>query len=238
MRHRRNVTRALVGASAIAFATLSSPAAAQRVDRIVAFGDSYADQDNAQQLGLISPGLQPLYPTGRFSGGSNYIDSLSQILNAPVVNFAIGGARSSPDFLFEVNSFLAGGGGPAFPTVTPTFNENDLLAISIGGNDARAYAGAPGVIPAGASVTAAPAAATTAVAAATTGLNALVAAGAPTISFLAGDTGRLFEFGITPAQSAIRTAYSNAYNGGMLSALACYAANGVMVHYLELTVLL
>ena len=238
MRHRRQFTRALLGASAIAFAMLPSPAAAQRVNRIVAFGDSYADQDNAQQLGLISPATQPLYPTGRFSGGSNYIDTLSQILNAPVVNFAIGGARSNPDFLFEVNSFLAGGGGPAFPTVTPTFGQNDLLAISIGGNDARAYAGSAGVIPFGASVAAAPGAAATAVASATTGLNALVAAGAPTISFLAGDTGRLFEFGITPAQSAIRTAYSNAYNGGMQTALAGYAANGVMVHYLDLTILL
>ncbi|HEX6218128.1 MAG TPA: autotransporter domain-containing protein [Sphingomicrobium sp.] len=238
MRNRRQLNRALFGASAIAFAMLPAPAAAQRVDRIVAFGDSYADQDNAQQLGLISPGLQPLYPTGRFSGGTNYIDTLSQILNAPVVNFAIGGARSSPDFLFEVNSFLAGGGGPAFPTVTPTFQPNDLLAVSIGGNDARAYAGNPGVIPVGASVANAPAAAATAVTAATTGLNALVAAGAPTISFLAGDTGRLFEFGITPAQSDIRTAYSNAYNAGMQTALAGYAANGVMVHYLDLTILL
>ena len=238
MIHRRLLARAVLGATVAAFTMLPSPAAAQQIDRIVAFGDSYADQDNAQQLGLISPAVQPLYPTGRFSGGSNYIDTLSQLLNAPVVNFAIGGARSSPDFLFEVNSFLAGGGGPAFPTVTPTFQANDLLAVSIGGNDARAYAGGPGVIPAGASVAAAPAAAATAVAAATSGLNALVAAGAPTISFLAGDTGRLFEFGITPAQSAIRTAYSNAYNSGMQTALAGYAANGVMVHYLDLTVLL
>jgi outer membrane lipase/esterase len=238
MRHRRQFARALVGASAFAIAALPTPAAAQRVDRIIAFGDSYADQDNAQQLGLISPGFQPLYSTGRFSGGTNYIDTLSQILGAPVQNFAIGGARATPDFLFEVNSFLAGGGGPAFPAITPTFNDGDLLAVSIGGNDARAYAGNPGVIPVGSSVAAAPAAAASAVTAATTGLNALVAAGAPTISFLAGDTGRLFEFGITPAQSAIRTAYSNAFNAGMQTTLAGYAANGVTVHYLDLTAIL
>ena len=239
MRNRRQFTRALLGASLLAFAMLPSPASAQRIDRIVAFGDSYADQDNAQQLGLISPGLQPLYPTGRFSGGTNYIDTLSQILDAPVVNFAIGGARSSPDFLFEVNSFMAGGGGVAFPTVTPTFGPGDLLAVSIGGNDARAYAGpAGGAIPAGSSVANAPAAAVSAVTAATTGLNALVAAGAPTISFLAGDTGQLPEFGLTPAQAAIRTAYSNAYNGGIQTALAGYAANGATVHYLDLTILL
>ena len=238
MPNRRTFVRAFLASSALALAALPTPASAQHITRIVAFGDSYADQDNALQLGLITPSTLPLYSTGRFSGGSNYIDTLSQLLNAPVTNFAIGGARATPDFLFEVQSFLAGGGGPAFPTVTPTFQEGDLLAISIGGNDARSYAGNPGVIPVGASVAAAPAAAATAITAATTGLNSLVAAGAPTISFLAGDTGRLFEFGITPAQSAIRSAYSTAFNQGMQTTLAGYAANGVTVHYLDLNILL
>ena len=39
--------------------------------------------------------IQQLYPTGRFSGGTNYIDTLSQLLAAPVENFAIGGARAT-----------------------------------------------------------------------------------------------------------------------------------------------
>ncbi|HJU77335.1 MAG TPA: hypothetical protein VJ597_05335, partial [Sphingomicrobium sp.] len=86
----RLICRALIGASALALAAV--PAAAQRVDRIVAFGDSYADDNNALQLGLIPPAFQPLYPTGRFTGGSNYVDSLSELLDAPVDNFAIGGA--------------------------------------------------------------------------------------------------------------------------------------------------
>ena len=44
------------------------------------------------QLGYANPQALAVYPTGRFSGGSNYIDTLSQILQVPVHNFAIGGA--------------------------------------------------------------------------------------------------------------------------------------------------
>ncbi|MEO6255824.1 MAG: hypothetical protein ABIO69_03360 [Sphingomicrobium sp.] len=46
------MSRALIGASTFALALLSaSPAAAQRIERIVAVGDSYADDNNAFQLG-------------------------------------------------------------------------------------------------------------------------------------------------------------------------------------------
>ena len=115
--------------------TLATPAAAQRIDRIVAFGDSYADDNNATSLILANPAtpaatraqIQQLYPTGRFSGGTNYIDTLSQLLNAPVDNFAIGGARTDnrnqtpglPGFTFEVNTFLAGGAPAPFQTRHP-----------------------------------------------------------------------------------------------------------------------
>ena len=52
---------------AVASAALlpAAPAAAQTVTRIVAFGDSYADEGNFFQLTGIST---PVYPTGRFSG--------------------------------------------------------------------------------------------------------------------------------------------------------------------------
>ena len=151
-------TRILAGALLAATAlTVATPAAAQRIDRIVAFGDSYADDNNATSLILGNPGtpaatraqIQQLYPTGRFSGGTNYIDTLSTLLNAPVENFAIGGARTGnlnqtpglPGFTFEVNTFLAGGAAAPFQTVTPSFGPGDLLAVSIGGNDARAFTG-------------------------------------------------------------------------------------------------
>ena len=154
MTNHRLFAGALLAATALSVAT---PAAAQRIDRIVVFGDSYADDNNATSLILANPGtpaatraqIQQLYPTGRFSGGTNYIDTLSQLLNAPVENFAIGGARTGnrnqtpglPGFTFEVNTFLAGGAPAPFQTVTPSFGEGDLVAVSIGGNDARAFAG-------------------------------------------------------------------------------------------------
>jgi uncharacterized protein YhjY with autotransporter beta-barrel domain/phospholipase/lecithinase/hemolysin len=216
----------------LSMTALSAPAAAQRVDRIVTFGDSYADDGNAFELGLVPPALFPLYPTRRFTGGTNYIDTLSQLLDAPVANFAIGGARANPDFLFEVGAFMAGGGG-VFPVVAPTFDENDLVTISIGGNDARAYGSTPG-----ASVAGAPAAAAPAIAATQVGLDQLVAAGAPTISFLAGDTGQLPEVAAFPSVAAIRTAFSTAFNQGAQQVLAGYAADGVMVHYLDLSLML
>ena len=216
----------------LSMTAFSSPATAQRVDRIIAFGDSYADEGNAFELGLVPPALVPLYPTGRFTGGTNYIDTLSQLLDAPVFNFAIGGARANPEFLLEVGAFAAGGGG-VFPTITPTFDENDLLTVSIGGNDARAYGSTPGATVGGAAAAAAPA-----IGATQAGLDFLVGAGAPTISFLAGDTGRLPEVAANPTAAALRTAYSTAFNQGVQQVLAGYAADGVMVHYLDLTLML
>jgi phospholipase/lecithinase/hemolysin/uncharacterized protein YhjY with autotransporter beta-barrel domain len=214
----------------------AAPASAQRVDRIVAFGDSYADDGNLFQLLGISPPPQP-YPTGRFSGGTNYVDTMAQRLSVPVDNFAIGGAFTGagningpgiPGFTLQYQSYLAGGGPAAFPRTSPTFGANDLLVVSIGGNDARAYELGGG------SLAGVPAAAAVRVSEATTGLNALVGAGARNITFLAGDVGRLPEVRGTPV-AAVGTAYSTAFNTGIQTTLAGYAAQGVTVHYLDLT---
>src|SRR4051812_42258281 len=56
---------------------------------IQAFGDSYADTGNL--IKIIGP--QALYPTGRFSGGTNFVDTTSSLLGIPQNNFAIGGAN-------------------------------------------------------------------------------------------------------------------------------------------------
>ena len=67
------------------------------------------------------------------------------------------------------------------------------------------------------------------------GSTALVAAGARNISFLAGDTAALARNRApTRRAQAIRNAYSTAFNAGMQSTLAGYAANGAIVHYLDL----
>ncbi|QDP19287.1 autotransporter domain-containing protein [Sphingomonas xanthus] len=232
----RLLTASLLAASALA----AAPAQAQRVDNIVAFGDSYADDGNAFQLSGINPVTTQVYTTGRFSGGTNYIDTLADLLQASVENFAIGGAKTDnsntnvglPGFQFEVQAFLAGGLVPAFPSGDGLFDENDLLAISIGGNDARQDQQLGGA-PAGA-----PAAAGIAAANATAGMNMLVDAGAQTISFLAGDTGRLPEIALDPSGAAIRSAFSSSFNAAMQTTLAGYAADGVIVHYLDLNAVL
>ncbi len=250
MTNRRLLGRVLLGASALAITAIATPAAAQRIDTISAFGDSYADEGNAFQLGYANPQALAVYPTGRFSGGSNYIDSLAQILNVGQSNFAIGGAfggsnngtlcfdpfyapGTSPlcgrGLQYEVDQFLnVGTQSTAFPTIPTTFGPNDLLAISIGGNDARFYQQAGGTL------ALAPAAGAAAAVNTSLQLDRLVAAGAPTISFLAGDTGRLPEVAAQPTQAAIRSAYSTSFNAGMQTTLAGYAANGVTVHYLDL----
>jgi uncharacterized protein YhjY with autotransporter beta-barrel domain/phospholipase/lecithinase/hemolysin len=246
MLNSRAIAKSLLAATAlVAFA---SPAAAQRVDRIVAFGDSYADTGNFFAFVGIDPATTGAYGTGRFSGGTNYIDTLSQILNAPVDNFAIGGALTSqfntntgPNLGFptEFGSFLTGGGGlTPFPEVTGTFGENDLLAVSIGGNDARIYQ--TGSVPLGVPVgtlAGAPAAGAASAAFAKGGLDLLVGAGAQNISYLAGNTANIPEvqFQANPAAAfAVRDAFFQGFDGAMRTTLAGYAANGVVVHYLDL----
>ncbi|MCA1653236.1 MAG: autotransporter domain-containing protein [Sphingomicrobium sp.] len=242
-------TRSLLAFTALSAAVLAaaSPVSAQRVTRIVAFGDSYADTGNAVRLLLSNPLLpvvsrtqiQQLYSTGRFSGGTNYVDTLAQILNVQQQNYAIGGALTNntntavglPGFTTEYASFLSGGGASGFPTSTGRFSSTDLVTVSIGGNDARVYQQTGGTL------AGAPAAAATAVTSATTGLNALVAAGARNIDFLAGNTAALPEIASDASSQAVRNAYSTAFNTGIQTTLAGYAANGAIVNYTDLSLI-
>ena len=246
----RLIGRTLLAATFVSAASMATPAAAQRVDRIVAFGDSLADDGNLFQiLPVVPPQAAQTYPTGRFTGGANYIDTLSDILAVPVDNFAIGGALTNntntngaglPGFTTEWGAFLTGNTlGGAFPAAGPTFDENDLVTISIGGNDARTFQSgnvslgiAPGTI------AGAPAAAAASVAAAQAGMDAIVAAGAPTISYLALNTAFAPEVAGNPTAQAIRTAFADNFNAGIQNVLAGYAADGVIVHYLDATMVL
>jgi outer membrane lipase/esterase len=231
----RRVSRAFACASLIALVALSAPVAAQQVDRIVVFGDSYADTGNALRLGGVNPLTTGIYTTGRFSGGSNYVDTLTNILQVPQFNFAIGGARTNngnqtaglPGFTFEVQQFLAGGGALGFPTVNNALDRSDLVAVSIGGNDARNYQQTGGTL------AGAPAAAATAVTSFQQNFDLVMQRGTPTISFLAGDTGLLPEISTNPTGAAVRTAYSTAFNSGVQQVLAGYATRGSIVHYLD-----
>lgn len=246
---RRTFLRALACAPLFSIAALSTPASAQQITRIVAFGDSYADTGNAFALGYANPQALAIYPTRRFSGGTNYIDTLSQLLQAPVQNFAIGGAfggvnsgtlcfdsfyaaGTSPlcgkGLQYQVDQFLnVGAQSTVFPSATTTLTRSDLVAVSIGGNDARFYQQTGGTL------AGAPAAGTAAGVATDVQLGRLVAQGTPTISFLALNGATAPEVAGNPAAQAIRGAYSTAYFNAVQPALAGYAAQGSIVHYLD-----
>jgi len=251
---RTSFRRALACASLIAIAATATPAAAQQIDRIVVFGDSYADTGNAFALGYANPQALAIYPTKRFSSGNNYIDVLSTLLNAPVEDFAIGGAfggsnngtlcydpyyapGTSPlcgkGLEYEADQFLGvGTQSGVFPGASTTLTRSDLLAVSIGGNDARFYQQAGGSL-AGAGAAGTAAAAGTAVQ-----LDRLVAQGNPTISFLALNGAVAPEVANDPAAQAIRGVFSDAYYGSLQTTLAGYAADGSIVHYLDGALLL
>jgi outer membrane lipase/esterase len=196
---------------------------------IQAFGDSYADTGNL--IKIIGP--QAIYPTGRFSGGTNFVDTTSSLLGIPQNNFAIGGATTGPTnvvgpgipgFTQEWQGFVAAG-----KKIAPS----DLVEISIGGNDARAYYQGGGTL-AGVN-----AAATTSTNQALAGINALVGAGARTIVFTTGDVGQLPE-AASPAnapKAPIGTAFSQNYNAQMQTALAAIAASGVRVELVDVSLI-
>jgi outer membrane lipase/esterase len=243
--------KALIGIAAIvlplgACGAPAAPAAEQspaKVERIVAFGDSFADDGNIFELAGTKP--PRLYPKGRFSDGVNFVDAMGEALGVPVANFALGGAVTGAGsatfrpagFDPQIDAFLAGGGGPAFPRLGGRFAANDLVVVSIGGNDARRYEKSFGAPPApgraAAAIAAAPQAAERSVAQAKAGLDRLVGAGARRILFLGGDVGRLPEVRGT-AVAPIGSAFSAHYNQGMRQVLAGYAARGIDARFVDL----
>ena len=219
---------ALVTAGA-AFSPLGGQAMAQTVfTTIQAFGDSYADTGNLFKiLGVPNP---VTYPTGRFSGGTNFVDTTASLLGISQNNFAIGGAKTDttntvapgiPGFTQEWQGFVASG---------KKISASDLVEISIGGNDARQYYQTGGTL-AGVQV-----AATNSATQALNGINALVGVGARTLVFTTGDVGQLPEATGNPAAS-IGTAYSLNYNAQMQAALAAIARSGVRVELVDVSLL-
>ena len=205
---------------------LALPAHAQHYSSIVGFGDSYVDTGNAVRA---DPALLATYPTGRFSGGTNYVDTLSAIYRLPVLNLAWGGATTGaipgpvPSFALQTTGFLGLGGA-----VPPS----SLLLVNIGGNDADYYAHGGG------SLAGAPTAAAGSAALATTSLKALVASGARTLVWTAGDAGGLpYNIASGPAIAGVASAYSHSYNNLMQPQLARIAAAGVRVEYVDLSLL-
>ncbi len=223
-----------------------APAPAPKIERIVAFGDSYADNGNMFRIAGVAP--PPMYPKGRFSDGTNFVDTMGSILKVPIVNFALGGAVTGPgdsDFRpagldVQTRAFLSGGGSLGFPRTGGRFAPGDLTVISIGGNDARRYEKNFGKAPAprqvATAIAAAPAAADRSVANAVAALESLVRAGARNILFLGGDVGRLPEVKGTPV-APIGSAFSGHYNREMRRALARLSERGITARYVDLDAL-
>jgi outer membrane autotransporter protein len=215
--------------AALGSCAIVTPAYAQDFDRVVAFGDSYADIGNV--AAVSPPGTFPfnIYPTGRFSGGTNFVDTLATHYGVPEANFAFGGAQagsanisspSLPGFAQEVQLFEI--------TAPGSFSPNDLLAMSVGGNDARAYRIGGGTL-AGVD------AATTQTATdAIGGVRTLVSKGARHIVWIAGDAGQLPE-ALGQPSAVVGTAFSTAYNGKMQALLAPIANLGVQIAYVDIT---
>ncbi len=229
------VRHALMTALALSVAPFAC-AHAQPFSSIVAFGDSYADTGNIQKIMATIPAysstltfINTIYPTGRFSGGTNYVDTLSSLYGiAQVDNFALGGAHTGtdnefpglPGFTNEWQNFVA------FDQVIA---QNALVTVNIGGNDARAYYQNSGTM-AGVS-SAAAASAGNAIA----GINALVGTGAKTLVFTAGNVADLPEAAGRPGSAvAVGSAYSQNFNNLMQQNLSKVAASGVRVEYVDL----
>ena len=191
--------------------------------RVLAFGDSWADTGNFFKL-LGLPNL-PQYPTGRFSGGTNYVDTTARLLGIPLTSYAIGGATTGstnlslpgiPGFAQQWQSFVAG------QVIAPT----DLVTLNVGGNDVRVY------YQGGGTLAGVPAAAASSAGRALSGVNALVGAGARTFVVTTGDTGAAPASAGTPL-AAIGTAYSRDYNRLMQAGLAGVARTGVRIELID-----
>lgn len=226
----------------LASCALTAPAQARGFDRVVAFGDSYADIGNVKTI--LGPFFPAEYPTGRFSGGTNFVDTIAGIYGISQDNYAIGGAEAGTGNV-ALNGFLPGfqqewqafsNGGTFYDSGTQVtipagglkFGADDLAVFSVGGNDARGY------WINGGTVAGADAAAATTAAEATTGLTALVNRGIKHMVWTAGDVGQLAEALNNPAAAA-GTAFSVAYNTRMQAVLAPIAASGVQVAYVDIT---
>ncbi len=196
---------------------------------IQAFGDSYADIGNLWKF-TGGVGQFPLYPTGRFSGGTNFVDTTSALLGIPQINYAVGGAKTSGNTILgpTTGGFLQEVQGLPFPglmgpiKIAPT----DLVEINIGGNDARQY------YQTGGTLAGVPGAAATSATNAINGINALVGDGARTIVFTVGDVSKLPE-AAGFANASVGSAYSQTYNNLMQIALAGVARSGVRVEYID-----
>jgi uncharacterized protein YhjY with autotransporter beta-barrel domain/phospholipase/lecithinase/hemolysin len=124
----------------VALGVTALPAHAQFTS-VTDFGDSYADTGSApggafQLLGVPCPAQ---LPTCRFTGSTNFVDSLQAIYGLPTAtNYAIGGARTDNSNTLSSNYGLNDGFTyelQQLAAIGTHFTNSDLILLSIGGND-------------------------------------------------------------------------------------------------------
>lgn len=120
---------------------------AQKIDKIVVFGDSLSDNGNifhltntAQKVISLIPLIpkSPPYFNGRFSNGLVWVDHIAEILHLPMTNYAYGGSWAEPfwdSFLIvpfglstQVDMYL-------FASLTDFHKSDHLYVIWSGSND-------------------------------------------------------------------------------------------------------
>jgi outer membrane lipase/esterase len=229
-----------------ALAAAISPATAQFTG-ITDFGDSYADTGSApggafRFMGWTGcpVGPSPLYPTCRFTGGTNFVDSLQSIYGLPTAtNFAIGGARTDQSntmpaplnqngygFQNELNTFAASG---------MRFSKSDLVVLSIGGNDTSLVNSLDAIPQVNASAMAS-------AARAIAGVRQLVAAGAHNLVWYSAGNGIYFPSpppgsNNLPLSGEQRTAWAHTYYQQIQQSLAPIAHSGVRIFLFDYEIL-
>ncbi len=248
------ITRAAIIAAALTAATL--PAQAQFTS-LTGFGDSYADTGAAPGgafrllLGIPCPNNSAL-PTCRWTGSTNFVDTLRSIYGLPgLTNYSIGGART------DNSNTLSGLDGPPpnygfpyelqqFATSGTHFTKTDLIALSIGGNDMSAI-DLRGLTTDAQKTALIESSAATSAKSAVAGVQQLVGAGARNIAWLSTGSSRYFpeppNFVLPDRSVAVpfttdqRDAWANTYYQQTQQLLAPLARSGVRIFLFDFGIL-
>lgn len=201
----RNRTFAILAASAALLFTAS--ARADSYSSVIVYGDSLSDNGNLYAaLHGIAPASPPYY-NGRFSNGPVAVEQLAAKLNAPLLDFAFGGATTG------IGNIADGGtqtkaGGFGLPGIGAEFAGATVPAALIPGSLFIVWGGADDFESFGSPTTAASNIDAIVQALQAEGATHILVPGLPDI-------------GLTPEfyGSADATAYSNAFNAALLAGL-------------------
>ncbi|KAK9763558.1 hypothetical protein K7432_009646 [Basidiobolus ranarum] len=106
-----------------------------RINRIIAYADSYTDNGNDFRYSGFPPA--PYYE-GRFSNGPTWIDYTTKNLGLSQINHGFGGATSNNDYIYSIfNGFIVPGFKQQIDRVPPPSGnqEGNLYAVFFAAND-------------------------------------------------------------------------------------------------------